>query len=106
MILAEGGHLTNTDVERADTVFASIFNDIDRPWTAQFFDLEDHVCQYNPFADPEIVRNQLYQLGVHKSMDPDGIHAGVLKELLDVAKGPLSKLLYILGGSEGRPNKL
>lgn len=42
----EGGHLTKTDVKRAETVFASIFNNTDRPWTAQFFDLEDHMCHY------------------------------------------------------------
>lgn len=73
LTLVEGGYLTNTDVERAETVFASIFNNIDRPWAAQFFDLEDHMCQYSPSADTEIVRNQLYQLDVHRAMGPDGI---------------------------------
>lgn len=43
LTLVEGGHLTNTGVERAETVFVSIFNNIDRPWAAQFFDLEDHM---------------------------------------------------------------
>lgn len=31
------------------------------------------MCQYSPFADTEIVRNQLYQLDVHNAMGPDGI---------------------------------
>lgn len=73
LTFVEGGCLTNTDVERAETVFASIFNNIGRPWAAQFFDLEDGMCQYSPFADTEIVRNQLYQLDVHNAMGPDGI---------------------------------
>lgn len=42
-MLVEGGHLTNTDVEGAEAVFASIFNNTDRPWAAQFFDLEDYM---------------------------------------------------------------
>ncbi|KFP59057.1 hypothetical protein N323_05170, partial [Cathartes aura] len=42
-----------------------------------------------PFVDTEIVRDQLYQLNVHKSMGPDGIHPGVLKKLANAMAGPL-----------------
>lgn len=37
----------------------------------------------------EILRDQLSQLNVFKSMQPDGIHPRVLKELVDVTVGPL-----------------
>lgn len=58
---------------------------MDRPGATQFFDLEDHMCQYYSLADTEITRNQLYQLDIHKSMRPDGIHARFCnKTLLNV----------------------
>ncbi|KAK4832485.1 hypothetical protein QYF61_023532 [Mycteria americana] len=56
------------------------------PWGA------DHECGNSgfPFVDTEVVRDQLYQLSVHKSMGTDGIYPRVLKELADVMAGPLS----------------
>ncbi|GAB0176274.1 mitochondrial enolase superfamily member 1 [Grus japonensis] len=89
-ILVEDGHPTNKDEEKAEpfnVVFASVFNNTDRPWAAQSPESEDHDF---PFVDTEIVRNQLYQLNVHKSMGPDGIHPRVLKKIVDVMAGPLS----------------
>jgi len=40
-------------------------------------------------VDAEVVRDQLYQVNVHKSMRPDGIHPRALKELADLMAGPL-----------------
>ena len=67
--------------------FASFFSKTDRPWAAQSPESENHECGNSdfPFVDTEIVRDQLYQLNVHKS-----IHPSILKELADVMAGLLS----------------
>lgn len=44
-----------------------------------------------------IVRDQLYQLNIHKSMGPHGIHPSVLKEPVNViGRTPLNHLSKIL----------
>ncbi|PKU47401.1 rna-directed dna polymerase from mobile element hypothetical protein [Limosa lapponica baueri] len=42
-----------------------------------------------PFVDTEILRDQLYQLNVYKSIGPSGIHPRILKKLEDAMGGPL-----------------
>ena len=63
------------DAEKAEACnafFASVFNREDRPWAARSSELEDHACGNSdfPFVDRAIVRGQLDQLHVHKSMGP------------------------------------
>ncbi|KAK4818859.1 LOW QUALITY PROTEIN: hypothetical protein QYF61_020078 [Mycteria americana] len=92
-ILVEDGHLTNRDEEKAEAFnasFASVFNNTDRPWAAWSPESEDHGCENSdfPFVDTEMVRDQLYQLNVHKPRGPDRIHPRVLKEVVDVMAGP------------------
>ncbi|KAK4818651.1 hypothetical protein QYF61_016700 [Mycteria americana] len=48
-----------------------------------------------------MVRDQLYQLNVQKSMRPDGIHPRVLKEVVDVMAGPLS-IIYQRSWESGK----
>ncbi|KAK4807129.1 hypothetical protein QYF61_018470 [Mycteria americana] len=90
-LLDEVGHLTNGDVDKAETFnafFASVFNTNDGPWDPQSPVLEHHDWGNDKLpADSELVRDLLLQLDAHKSMGPDGIHP---RSLANVIAGPLS----------------
>jgi len=104
-ILVEDGLLTNRDEEKVEAfnvVFASVFNNTDRPWAAQSLELEDHKCVTHEFSfvDTEIVRDHWYQLNAHKCMRPNVMHPRVLKELMDVTAGPLA-IIYQMSQESG-----
>ena len=93
-IFVEDSHLANMDeeeVEQFNAIFASVINNTCRPWTARFSELEDHKCGNSgfPFVDAEILKDQLHQLNVHKSVEPEGIHPRIQQELAVVMSCPL-----------------
>ncbi|KAK4830989.1 hypothetical protein QYF61_014560 [Mycteria americana] len=89
-------------MENKGVVVVGVYYRLPSQDAAQSPESEDHKCGNSafPFMDSKTVRDQLYQLNVHKSTGPDGIHPGVPKELADVMAGPLSTI-YLRSGESG-----
>lgn len=64
--------------------FLTIFNNSDRPWDVLSLKLKEHKYGISSFlfTMTGMVRDQLYQLNVHKSLGPDGIHPRVPEGLV------------------------
>ncbi|KAK4824534.1 hypothetical protein QYF61_016114 [Mycteria americana] len=93
--LDAGGDIATKDEEKDEVLnafFASVFNSqTSYPQGIQPPELEDRDGQQNklPIIQEEAVNNLLCQLDTHKSMGPDGIHARVLRELVEELAKPL-----------------
>ncbi|KAJ7412811.1 hypothetical protein WISP_94501 [Willisornis vidua] len=85
-------HLTNRDRDQVDMFnisFSSVFNIENKPRGSQCPKLEDHNCENDQLlVNTEIARDVLLQLDPYKSMAPDWIHPGILKDLADVIAKP------------------
>ncbi|KAJ7424999.1 rna-directed dna polymerase from mobile element jockey-like [Pitangus sulphuratus] len=92
----EHGHLTNRDRDKTEVFnnfFSSVFNIDDGPRGFQSPELEDNGCEIDQLpVGLEIVWDLLLQLDPYKSMEPDGIHPRILKELAEIIAKPLSMI--------------
>ncbi|GAB0204392.1 mitochondrial enolase superfamily member 1 [Grus japonensis] len=87
------GDLVTQDTEKAEVLnnfFASVFTGKCLSPTAQVTEGRDWEKAEPPTVGEDQVREYLRNLKVHKSMGPDELHPGVLRELVDEVAGPLS----------------
>lgn len=102
-LLDKANHLTNREVDKVkkfNAFFASVSNSKDGPQDHQSPALEDHDWCYDKLLpNPESVQDLLLQLDDHKSVESNGIHPRVLKELANVTVEPLSNSFQWFGES-------
>lgn len=89
------GALVTEDIEKVELLkafFSSIFNAKTNPCESQVLETRVRVWgkENFPFIKEDLVKGCLGKLDAHKSIDLNGMHSPVLRELAEVIAMPLS----------------
>jgi len=95
LLLNEVGVLVTEDTEKAELLhafFASVISAKASPQESQAPEVREEAHREDDLhlVEEDCVRDHLNNLDAHKSMDRDGMHPQVLRELADVIAEPLS----------------